>query len=127
VFLRRPETRKDAQVRLMFRGMSPPTPNPPSNPIFREVKDLTAQVHIYEDLLRELNPHLDSSSAQRVDETLSGKLVRVRGYRPYPSPTPVITFLTYSYHLVRPQDLARGGETTPWSPYPMSRRTSTAI
>ncbi|CAI7670619.1 unnamed protein product, partial [Penicillium manginii] len=44
--------------------------------MLKEVKDLTAQVHIYEDLLRELNPHLDSSSAQRVDETLSGKLVR---------------------------------------------------
>ncbi|CAI7665869.1 unnamed protein product, partial [Penicillium manginii] len=45
--------------------------------MLREIKDLTAQVHVYEDLLRELNSHLDSSSAQRVDETLSGKLVRL--------------------------------------------------
>lgn len=52
--------------------------HPPSNSSCSEIKDLTAQVHIYEDLLQELNPHLNSSLAQRVDETLSGKLVRVR-------------------------------------------------
>ncbi|KAJ5123579.1 hypothetical protein N7448_009676 [Penicillium atrosanguineum] len=44
--------------------------------LLKQLDDLTTQVNTYETLLRELYPKLDSSSAQRVDQTLRGPLVR---------------------------------------------------
>ncbi|KAJ5220868.1 uncharacterized protein N7469_009755 [Penicillium citrinum] len=46
--------------------------------MLKELKTLTGQVEIYEGLLQDLYPLLDSSSAQHVDQTLGGRSVIAR-------------------------------------------------
>jgi hypothetical protein len=65
----------------------------------RQLEELTTRVHTYVNLLRDLYPRLDASSAQNVHRVLGDQLNRVsiHDLRTSPSPTTIPRLVTQRY------------------------------